>query len=166
MIVIADTSPLHYLVLLEHAEVLQHLYGRVIIPKAVVRELQAEKTPPRVKQWIASPPSWLEVREITAPPDTALAELDPGEREAIVLAEALRADALILDEKRGRREAERRKLRVIGTVRVLDDAADAGLIDLPAALDRLQAFGFYLDAKLMQFLLDRHSARVRRKSER
>ena len=75
MIVIADTSPLHYLVLLEHAEVLQHLYGRVIIPKAVVRELQAEKTPPRVKQWIASPPSWLEVREITAPPDTALAEL-------------------------------------------------------------------------------------------
>ena len=73
---------------------------------------------------------------------------------------------MILDEKRGRREAERRKLRVIGTVRVLDDAAEADLIDLPAALDRLQAFGFYLDAKLMQFLLDRHSARVRRKSER
>jgi predicted nucleic acid-binding protein len=40
MIVIADTSPFHYLVLLEHAEVLQHLYGRVIIPKAVVLELK------------------------------------------------------------------------------------------------------------------------------
>jgi predicted nucleic acid-binding protein len=101
-----------------------------------------------------------------APPDTASAELDPGEREAIALAEVLRADALTLDEKRRRREAERRKLRVIGTVRVLDDAAEAGLIDLPAALERLQAFGFYLDAKLMQFLLDRHSARVRHKSER
>ena len=56
-------------------------------------------------------------------PDPALAELDPGEREAIALAETLRADALIIDEKMGRREAERRKLRVIGTVRVLDDAA-------------------------------------------
>jgi predicted nucleic acid-binding protein len=41
MIVIADTSPLHYLILLKHAEVLQHLY--VIIPEAVVRELQAQK---------------------------------------------------------------------------------------------------------------------------
>ena len=35
MIVIADTSPLHYLILLEHTEILQHLYGRVIIPRAV-----------------------------------------------------------------------------------------------------------------------------------
>jgi len=43
MIVIADTSPLHYLILLDHAEVLQHLYGRVIIPEAVVRELQAQR---------------------------------------------------------------------------------------------------------------------------
>ncbi len=165
MIVIAVISPLHYLVLLEHSEILQHLYGRVIIPRAVVRELQAERTPPRVRQWIASPPSWLEVREIAVPPDPALAELDPGEREAIALAEALRADALILDEKSGRREAQRRKLRVIGTVRVLDDAAQADLVDLPAALKRLQEFGFYLDTKLMQLLLERHSARRQRKNE-
>jgi len=166
MIVIADTSPLHYLVLLEHAEVLLNLYGHVIIPRAVVRELQAERTPLRVREWIASPPSWLEVREISVPADPALAELDPGEREAIALAEALHADALILDEKRGRREAERRKLRVIGTVRVLDDAAEAGLVDLPDALKRLQAFGFYLDAKLMQLLLERHSTRLRRNNEK
>lgn len=75
------------------------------------------------------------------PPDPSLAELDPGEREAIALAEILRADALVIDEKMGRREAERRKLRVIGTVRVLDDAADLRLVDLPSALSRLQAFG-------------------------
>jgi len=72
---------------------------------------------------------------------------------------------LIIDEKIGRREAERRRLRVIGTVRVLDDAAEAGLVDLPTTLQRLQAFGFYLDAKLLQFLLDRNSARERRKTE-
>ncbi len=165
MIVIADTSPLHYLILLEHAEVLQHLYGRVIIPDAVVRELQAQRTPGVVRQWITNPPEWLQVRQIAVPPDPALAELDPGKREAIALAETLRADALIIDEKMGRREAERRKLRVIGTVRVLDDAAEAGLVDLPTALPRLQAFGFYLDAKLLQFLLDRKSARERRKTK-
>lgn len=165
MIVIADTSPLHYLVLLEQAEVLQHLYGRVIIPEAVVRELQAQKAPSVVRQWMKSPPKWLQIRQIEVPPDPALAELDPGEREAIALAETLNADALIIDEKMGRREAERRKIRVIGTVRILDDAAEAGLIDLRAALSRLQAFGFYLDAKLVQFLLDRDSARQRRETK-
>ena len=65
----------------------------------------------------------------------------------------------------GRREAERRRLRVIGTVRVLDDAAEAGLVDLPPALSRLKAFGFYLDAKLLQYLLDRESVRQRRKTK-
>jgi predicted nucleic acid-binding protein len=107
------------------------LYGRVIIPEAVVRELQAQRTPEVVRQWITSLPKWLQVRHIAVPPDPALAELDPGEHEAIALAETLRADALIIDDKIGRREAERRKLRVIGTVRVLDDAAEAGLVDLP-----------------------------------
>ena len=136
MIVIADTSPLHYLILLGHAEVLRQLYGRVIIPEAVVRELQAHRTPTTVRQWIASPPEWLEMRQAAVPLDPALAQLDAGEREAIALAEALRADALILDERAGRQEAERRKLRVIGTVRVLDDAAEAGLVDLPNTLER------------------------------
>lgn len=165
MIVIADTSPLHYLILLEHAEVLQRLYGRVIIPEAVVENCKAQRTPAVVWQWMTSPPEWLQIRQIAVPPDPALEELDPGEREAITLAETLRADALIIDEKIGRREAERRKLRVIGTVRVLDDAADAGLVDLPTVLPRLQAFGFYLDTKLLQFLLDRNSARERRKAD-
>ena len=165
MIVIADTSPLHYLILLKHAEVLQRLYGSVIIPEAVVQELQAEKTPVPVRQWITSPPQWLQIQRVVVPPDPALAELDPGEREAIALAEKLCADALIIDEKSGRREAERRKLRVIGTVRVLDDAAEMGLVDLPTALSSLQAFGFYLEAKLLQFLLDRDSTRKRAKTK-
>ena len=100
------------------------------------------------------------------PSDPVLEELDPGEREAIALAEKMHADAVILDERKGRREAERRNLRVIGTVRVLDDAAKANLVDLPAALECLRTFGFYFDAKLMQSLLDRHSDRIRGENER
>ena len=156
MIVVADTTPLHYLVLLNHAEILQELYGRVIVPRAVAGELEASRTPLAVRQWIAGPPPWLETRAVTVPPDPALEGLDAGEREAIALAETLRADALILDDKPARREAERRQLRVIGTVRVLADAAEAGLLDLPDALQRLQALGFYLDTRLMQLLLSRH----------
>ena len=54
-----------------------------------------------MRRWITGPPAWLQVRQIAVPPDPALAELDPGEREAIALAEALRADALIINEKIG-----------------------------------------------------------------
>jgi len=46
MIVIADTTPLHYLVLLNHGDILQELYGRVTIPEAVFRELQGQALPP------------------------------------------------------------------------------------------------------------------------
>lgn len=165
MIVIADTSPLNYFILLSHVEALRNLYGRVIIPQAVADELNSPKSPKPVREWVRSLPGWLEVRQVTVPSDSGLAKLDEGEREAILLAEELRADALILDERAGRREAERRKIRVIGTIRVLDDAAEAGLLDLPAALQQLQNLGFYLDQTPMEFLLARHAERERRKAE-
>jgi predicted nucleic acid-binding protein len=101
MIVIADSSPLHYFILLEHVELLQRLYGRVIVPDAVVRELQAQKTPDAVRQWMSAPPDWLESRQVSVPADLALAKLDAGEREAIALAEALQADALLLTKEPG-----------------------------------------------------------------
>lgn len=88
------------------------------------------------------------------------ARLDPGEREAIALAQMLRADAVILDDRAARREAERRNLRVIGTLRVLADAAEIGLVDLSQALEHLQAAGFYMDARLAQFLLERRAKRI------
>ena len=163
MIVIADTSPLNYFILLRHAEVLRDLYRRVIIPEAVARELSSRKSPEQVRDWMGNVPDWLEVREVTGDYDAALAKLDDGEREAIQLAVELKADALILDERAGRREAERRKIRVIGTVRVLDDAAEAGLVDLHRALQRLQTLGFYLDRALVEFLLQRHVEREKRK---
>jgi hypothetical protein len=53
---------------------------------------------------------------------------------------------------------------VIGTVRILDDAADAGFVNLPECLQKLQEFEFYLDDKLVQFLLERHAERERPKS--
>jgi predicted nucleic acid-binding protein len=62
VIVVADTTPLHYLILLQHADILRELYGRVIVPEAVVHELRAAGAPEAVKQWMARPPLWLEVK--------------------------------------------------------------------------------------------------------
>lgn len=112
MIVISDSTPLHYLVLIEEADILHDLFGRVIIPQAVFDELQHERTPASVKEWVAAHPAWLEVKQAKVPRDPALQPLGAGEREAHVLAQELRANLLLMDDKARRREASRRGLRV------------------------------------------------------
>jgi predicted nucleic acid-binding protein len=106
-VIISNTTPINYLVLIDHITVLRDLYERVIISQAVLGELQHEGTPAQVKAWVASHPAWLEVRAISRFPDPSLAFLDEGEREAICLAQELQADALIIDEPAGREEAKR-----------------------------------------------------------
>ena len=151
MIVIADTSPLNYLVLIGEAEILQRLYGRVIIPEAVWRELQHPETPAAVAEWVAHHPRWLEVQQTTSPPDAGLRLLAAGEREAIILAQEHRAEALLLmDEGKGRREAKRRNLRITGTLGVLNDAASRSWVDLPSAFERLRQTTFRASPSLLQ----------------
>jgi predicted nucleic acid-binding protein len=81
------------------------------------------------------------------------------EREAIRLAQELEADALIMDEPAGREAAKRQGLRVIGTLRVLYDAAAAGLCDLAQAYERLQHTTFRAHADLYKAFLDMHIQR-------
>jgi predicted nucleic acid-binding protein len=162
MLIVADTSPIHYLILIEHAPSLPLLYTQVVIPPAVLRELQDEETPEPVRLWIANPPAWFAVRspqqQIAA---TEMPNLGLGEREAIVLAQELRADVLLIDERDGRRAARSRAIAVIGTLGVLEKAATDSLIDLPSALARLQATSFYAPPALFQEALARDAARKR-----
>ncbi|HEY6270454.1 MAG TPA: hypothetical protein VIX19_00495 [Terriglobales bacterium] len=163
MIVIADTSPLNYLVLIGEVEILQRLYGRVIIPDAVWRELQHPETPPAVAEWVAHRPPWLEVQQTASSPDAALRLLAAGEREAILLAQEHRADALLLmDEGKGRREASQRNLRITGTLGVLNDAASRGWVDLPLTFERLRRTTFRASPSLLQSFLDRDAERKKR----
>jgi len=161
MRVVADASPLHYLILLECPHILQTLFGRIPLPRAVAEELQHPQTPAVVSTWMARAPAWVDTRNVGTPPDTTLAHLDPGEREAITLAQALHADLLLMDEWEGRREAERRSLTVTGVLGLLERAAQQGLLDLPSALTRLQTTNFYAPARLIRDLLARDAARKR-----
>ena len=67
-----------------------------------------------------------------------LADLDPGEHDAILLALQVKADLVIMDEREGVEEARRLGLIVTGTLGVLDRAAERGLIDLPSAVASLR----------------------------
>jgi hypothetical protein len=83
MIVVADTTPLNYLVLIEGAPLSPVLFGTVLMPQAVCNELRYPRASPRVRPWIDEPPSWLESGTVSPSAKPALLEFDPGEREAI-----------------------------------------------------------------------------------
>lgn len=151
MNVVSDTSPINHLCQIGHIQILPTLFHRVLIPAAVTTELSREKTSAMVRQFVTNPPSWLEVR----PPaiiDVSLEQLGAGEREAISLAQEIQADLVIVDDKAARRAATQLGLNVIGTLGVLKQAAALSLVELPTAVDALQAIGFYMSDQLIQEL--------------
>lgn len=156
MIVVADTSPINYLILIEEIDILTRMYGTVVIPHTVRNELLRPSAPEMVRNWIGQLPAWLEVRIPVNAPDTSLATLDPGECDAIMLVGELRADQLIVDDRQGRHEAEKRGIRVLGTLGVLREAAILDLLDLRAAVKRLQATSFYIAPEVLTRLLKDH----------
>jgi predicted nucleic acid-binding protein len=162
MIVVADTSPLNYLVLIDQIRLLPALYQRVLIPEAVLTELRRPCAPKLVGLWIATPPPWLEICAVHGVPDESLLTLDPGERDAILLALERGVGVVLMDEAEGRREAERHNVRVAGTLAVLEQGAQRGLIDLPAVIDRLRQTNFRLSSNLIQKALDRDANRKNR----
>lgn len=153
MIVVSDTSPICYLLLINQIDLLQALYQSVVIPKAVADELAASATASVVNIWISQPPNWLQIQPIELSPDAQLGRLDPGEQAAILLAEQLKADLLILDDKAARQIARERRLKIIGLLGIVKDAARSGLLDLETTLEQLQDAGFWVAPSLLERLL-------------
>jgi predicted nucleic acid-binding protein len=87
-VVIADTSPINYLLLIGEITILPRLYGQVLIPSEVLAELSDAGAPPEVLQWVRLHPTWLQTRQVrTVDDDPVLRQLDPGERAAMLLAQ-------------------------------------------------------------------------------
>jgi predicted nucleic acid-binding protein len=64
--------------------------------------------------------------------------VDAGECETICLARELRAAAVLMDDRAARHAAAQCGLQVIGTLGLLEFAAEREWIDLPQVLERLQ----------------------------
>src|SRR5260370_39540291 len=111
-------------------------------------------------------PAWFDVRTVQEPQTiTFSVTLHRGERQAILLAEALRADVLLIDEQIGRTIALSRNLPLSGTLGVLERADTVGFVsDFQQVLQRLKASGFFLTDVLEQQLLERHRTRRGRSS--
>jgi predicted nucleic acid-binding protein len=157
-LVVADTGPLNYLHLIGQLEILPALYGEVLVPPAVLREMAHPHAPPGLRLVAQNPPPWLQVR---IPATVQFRDLlDDGEAEAISLAVELRAQRLLIDERDGRRSALALGLHIRGTLGILEEASERRLLDLAEALDALRQTSFRADAALYEAALERD--RVRR----
>ena len=154
-LVIADTSPVNYLLLIGHIDLLHDLFDRVILPAVVRDELSHPKAPPVVKAWIADPPAWVDIRQTPAshPQDAALSALDAGEEDAIALALELHADLLLMDDEEGASAARAKGLEVTGTLGILRRRAHRRLLDLGEAFERIRRTNFRYQPAIMEALL-------------
>jgi len=145
---VADASPLIALSQIGELSLLEQLFGKILIPSAVAREVSPSL--PRL-------PAWIETRALERPLDARVvnASLDPGESEAISLALETGAERVILDDRRARRLALDVGLMIVGTAAVVYAAKRSGLI--PAVrplLDALRQANFHLRKDVYQQILE------------
>jgi uncharacterized protein len=129
VIVVSDTSPINNLAAINQLHLLQQIYGTVIIPEAVYRELTDPGFPVAGATEVQTL-DWIQTRQISDLTMLELLrmELDPGEAEAVVLALEIGADQVLIDEHRGRVIAARLKLNYTGILGILLEAKRRGLI--------------------------------------
>jgi predicted nucleic acid-binding protein len=146
-LVVSDTSPLNYLILIEAIDLLPKLVSGVLIPPDVASELMDDRAPAAVRKWFTNPPSWL---QIVAPLNIdASLGLDRGEAAAISLAVERGIRALLIDERKGFSIAKARGLEPVGTLALIEVSANRGLIDFDQTITRLRATSFRCSERLI-----------------
>jgi predicted nucleic acid-binding protein len=152
---VVDTSPLIFLAKLDRLDLLQRAAEEVFVPPAVVQEVRQypDKASLKIEEALGS---WLRVERVRElrTVEVLLADLDPGEAEAIALARELDANRIVMDDLDGRRVARRLGLDAIGTLGLLLAARLRGeLASLKEEIDRLHQAGFRVSASLVSVLL-------------
>ena len=141
--VICDTSPIQYLHQLGLLHLLPALAGRVLIPPAVLYEIEEGKACgidlPDVRAL-----EWGTIRSPTGGSTLPLDHnLGPGETEVLLLAGEIDNAVVVLDDGLARKVADQRRIPVIGTLGLLINAKRAGLVSsVKEQIDRLQAKRF------------------------
>lgn len=152
MTVVSNAGPIIALARIEHLALLPGLYGEIVIPPAVRREV-VEKGAAQPGASVVATASWVRVEAVHDSMAVALlrGHLDAGESEALVLALQTEADLVLMDEARGRRVAAARGLNLTGTLGLLVTAKKRRLVErVEPLLARLAETGFRMSDTLRQ----------------
>jgi len=145
--VIADASPLIALDQIGQISLIKQLFGQILIPSAVAREVSPS---------LPTLPAWIMTRVLTQPMTSEIlwASLGAGERETLALGLEVGAGLVILDERPARKLALVLGLPVVGTAGILLAAKRASLIaEVRPLLDTLIEKGFRVSAALRDRVL-------------
>jgi predicted nucleic acid-binding protein len=144
MAIVVDTSCLITLSKIGKVELLNEVFPELVVPGAVEEEFGYE-LPKFLRVVAVKDKDFLEF---------GTSSLGPGESEVLTLAVELNADGVIIDEKKGRREAKKLGLKVLGTLGLLLLAKKGGLIDdLENMVNKIVENGFYIsDSKIKEVL--------------
>ncbi len=151
MRVVSDSSPLIALARIGHLDLLHELYGEVTVPQGVVQEVASNGAgQPGAKE--VSTAQWIVTVEVESRQfvRSLRRDLGKGEAEAIASAVESEADLLIVDDLLARQVARTLGLKVVGTVGVLLEARQKGLLSqIKPCLDELiEVAGFRVGGEL------------------
>ena len=151
---ISDTSPICYFARLGLLDVLQKLLGRMLVPMAVVDEID------RGRAFIPELPNlrlldWVDIEMVAADiSDASSSQLGPGETEALTLAKSLSDVCLLMDDFQAREQAIKSGISVRGTLALLLMAKEKEYIqEVGPLIDQLKEMGFRLSDSLQNTVL-------------
>ena len=160
MTIISDTTPSISLIKINRLDLLEKLFEEVLIPEAVYRELTTNALFENEAK-IVKTSSFLKTSSVQNRKSLQLLQavsgLDDGESEAIILADELKSDVLIMDERKGRKVAEKLGIKITGTVGVLLQSYSENMISLDEIktyLDQLKNSNIRLSESLIQKALE------------
>jgi predicted nucleic acid-binding protein len=142
IVVVSDTSPIRYLIRIGEIGLLPKIYPTVVLPTKVLEELRASDGLAIVREWAIALPWWISVQSPSRSLDIEVPGLDEGERDVIALAEEVNAGLLLIDDRIGARVGLERGLIITGTLGVLIEAAQAGLVSIEHLVRKLQETNF------------------------
>ncbi len=150
MIVISDTSILSGLVKIGQIDILQKLFGRVIITVEIVSECSHPLAPSGLGELLSSTSDWLVIEECEGPYHPETRALDKGEASAITLASTLDDRLLLIDEQAGRSIARQLNIPITGLIGLLGKAAQLGHLDFDSAVRTLRKTGFRISEDVIR----------------
>ena len=150
--VVVNTTPLIALAEIGRLEILKDLYGKIIIPQAVFDEIKYEPAYTEVRQSL----DWIDVVQIKDETQKKMfqSRLHAGELEAIIYADEIKADLIILDDKLARKTANYLKLNVTGTLGVISKAKEIGIVkEVKPIIDSIIDNGLYISPSVVELVL-------------
>lgn len=149
--VIVNSTPLIALAKANHLELLRKMYGKIMIPDAVYREVTEKHD--IAAQRIEAAKEWIEIRKVDSNLDRRMyrAKLHDGEVEVMLLAQEIGADAVIIDDSAARKTAEYLNLPLTGTLGVMIKAKQRGLLEaVMPVVQQMEQNGVYFSRELKE----------------